>query len=106
MDEQYYIKQGRRYVPVRPFFGFPSDGIFLVQHNGRNYRLILQLTGDPLNMDRLKEYAQDYATVNEKVVQALSEVCGRSGGVTIMDMAAEITKALVGEQDGIIVEGY
>ncbi len=104
--EQYYIKKGRRYVPVQPFFGFPSDGIFLVQHNGRNYRLILQLTGDPINVDRLKQYAQDYATVNEKVIQALSEICSKKSGVTIVEMAAEVTKSLLGEQDGIIAKGF
>ena len=57
-------------------------------------------------MDRLKEYAQNYATVNEKVVQALSEICSKESGVTIMEMAAEVTKALVGEQDGVIVKGF
>ena len=101
MDDQYYIKQGRRYIPVKPFFGFPSDGIFLVQHNGRNYRLILKLTGVPIEVDSLTKYTNDYAAINEKVESALSQTCSSSSSVTIMDMAAAITEALIGGQDGV-----
>lgn len=30
-DEQYYRKVGRRYLPVRPFDGWPADGVWLVE---------------------------------------------------------------------------
>ena len=107
MNEQYYIKQGRRYVPVMPFTGFPSDGIFLVQNDGHNYRLILKLSGLPMESEVLTNYAKEYAYLNDKVLFALQQIAQqKKGSVNLIEMAAAVTSEILTVIPGVIAKGY
>lgn len=48
--EYYYRKAGRRYLPVRPFDGWPADGVWLVEtdadHKGRTRSVRVRRLGD------------------------------------------------------------
>ena len=73
-EEYYYIKKGRRYIPVEPFRGFHADGIWLVKDEGRSNALIMRLPDVPV--EDIQEYALKmnlYALIQEAAKDYLKE---------------------------------
>lgn len=70
-----YMKKGRRYVPVKEFTGFPSEGIWWVQRKpGKSEnRWIAKLSELPVvsTIAKLESFRDD-------VIKAMNEVRGRN----------------------------
>ncbi len=71
MTDQYYIKRGRIYVPVKLFEGFPADGVWLVKDCGRMSQLIMMLDHKPLSSSALANMANARYDIKELVLSVL-----------------------------------
>jgi hypothetical protein len=95
--DQYYIKKGRRYVPVKQFTGFPADGFWVVSNAGSHSQMIMRLS--PLFLDvqplikklsnkiALKSVIEDYFA-NFKIDDlSINEVADQMAGFIIKRLA-------------------
>ena len=90
MNEYYYIKQGRRYVPAKPFSGFPADGVWIVANCGRENQLILKL-GDAVDARETVKKALAKKQVKDIVVNELVS----NGNITSIELADKISEKLL-----------
>ena len=101
--EHYYIKKGNRYQKVKPFFGFPSDGVWVVKDAGKSNQLILKLCDidgmeaidicvDAKIKHQLKEAIVRRLLKNDKYVELLVD-----NGESIDDVAGEIADGVLSE---------
>ena len=92
-DSQYYIKKGRRYVPVEPWYGFPADGIWVVSNAGKSSSLIMRLPKEPLTAETLAQKAEIGKVIIEAVCETLLEQ--HAGGRSIQDVATIVAERTV-----------
>jgi len=89
--EHYYIKKGRRYIPVEYWTGFPAEGIWLVKHGEgvKSSRLVLRLAPGPVDVRHLINMATIQATIQEIVEESLQN---HDGVMSIVNLAEKIAK--------------
>ena len=93
MDDQYYIKKGRRYIPVEPYRGFPADGIWVVKDMAHSSRLILRLSKIPEDAPKLAKKAQNKSFLTNIIVDTLIN----SDAKTTLEIADEISERILGK---------
>lgn len=73
MKEQYYIKEGRRYKPVKYWGGFPADGVWIVKDACKMSRLMLQLPEEPVDSNTLAALAKNKEILSGVVAKYLMD---------------------------------
>ena len=91
MYDKYYIKVGRRYKEVKPFDGFPSDGVWVVKDMGRKSRLIIKLTNDIQHCETLIPHAITKDSISEIIVKEYINHNGKS----LQDIADDIAERII-----------
>ena len=91
MNDQYYIKIGRRYHPVEPYHGFPSDGVWIVKDMGSNSRLMLRIDSKPEEAPKLAKRAQNVGYLQDVITDRLIN----SETKTTADLAKEIAETIL-----------
>lgn len=78
----YYIKNGRKYIPVERFSGFPADGIWLVRREGHLSTCIVKLGDTPPPMSILP-----YAALSVQCCEYLVYKAKEKKAYSFMDVA-------------------
>lgn len=89
--EMMYRKVGRKYVPFKPFEGFPANGIWLVKRDGNSQTLTIYL--DDLHMTDMNvvvELSRKY----DKLVDYLVDIKFKNIQLTSFEQAQQIIKVL------------
>jgi len=88
--EQYYIKKGRKYIPVCRFDGFPADGVWIVKDMSRSSRLVLEIDNDPISITDLRDRVILSDTLYEDIIDVLTE----NRYLSISDLASIISNEI------------
>lgn len=91
MEDQYYIKKGRRYHPVEPYRGFPADGVWVVKDMGNKASLMLKIDPKPQEAPALAKRAQNVSYLQDIIIDKLVT----SESETVMDLAAGIAETII-----------
>ena len=113
MLEQYYIKKGRKYIPVDRFTGWPADGVWLIKRTnyGRSQQLMIQLEDDLLKAASVAEITLR-TVLKDKIQDAVAEAYDEiKDTYSIKEMAELVTKKLLREKEEKIdheriIDGY
>jgi hypothetical protein len=76
---QYYIKKGRRYIPVEPFYGFPTNGVWLVQDGSQGVFMRVGDVPDPMPLAAMKRH-------EDTACRAIAEERDKPGGASASDL--------------------
>lgn len=77
-----YIKKGRKYHAVRPFTGFPADGIWLVSRDRLSSTCIVRVGDESPPMSILP-----FAAKKDECCQYIQKKAKEKGAYSMMDMA-------------------
>ena len=89
-EDQYYIKQGRRYIPVEQWTGFPADGVWIVKGAMTSSRLVMRLGPEPLRAGDLFSEAVS----RDKIYDAVCKVMMKSKNQSIDGIATAVAEEL------------
>jgi hypothetical protein len=92
--DQYYIKKGRKYLPVEKWDGFPSDGVWVVKDGGKKSRLVLELD------ERFKSSSalRAIGLTMDKLIQISENIIMENRGKSINEISHEIALAILKEK--------
>jgi len=91
MDDQYYIKMGRRYKPVRRFYGFPADGVWVVRDAQASSALIMKIGGLEYDSENLRKKVLD----KERLQKIIEGVMLEGKAQSIADSASAIAEKIL-----------
>jgi hypothetical protein len=97
--EWLYVKSGRRYKKVRPFYGFPCDGVWIVSNVGRANELVLRLSGIPETVEEVVSKAISTTVVQGAVAEVLKDK--DIGALTVDAIARRITEKVFGNKSRV-----
>lgn len=90
-EEQYYIKEGRRYKPVKPWRGFPKDGVWVIKDAGKMSRFMLKLPDGPVESNVLASLGRNKDALSHVITKYLMDDKARS----IQELADAIAEDLL-----------
>jgi hypothetical protein len=98
METQYYVKDGRRYIPVDSPGSFPSDGIWLVEQtgSGQTSRCIVKLGDAPQDVGskKLLDEVVERKRIYDSVVK-LSKKFARRKTINWDEFAKDLSDTLI-----------